>query len=71
MTATVKQLLKGTPITVREDDDLALALQVMVWGDVRHLPVVGGDALVGVLRAHDQGEERRGPGPSGPARRVQ
>jgi CBS domain-containing protein len=53
MSVTIKQLLKGTPITVRQDDNLALALQVMVWGDIRHLPVMGGDALVGVLSERD------------------
>lgn len=53
MNATVKHLIKGAPITVSADDDLALALQVMLWGDVRHLPVMGGDGLVGVLSERD------------------
>lgn len=46
MNATIRHLIKGAPITVRADDDLALALQVMMWGDIRHLPVMGGDGLV-------------------------
>ena len=51
--SAIKQILKGPPVTVREDDDLGLALQVMVWGDIRHLPVTGGDALIGVLSERD------------------
>jgi acetoin utilization protein AcuB len=53
MNATVKHLIKETPITVGADDDLALALQVMLWGDIRHLPVMGGDGLAGVLSEGD------------------
>jgi len=53
MSTIIRQLVKGSPITVREDDNLALALQVMVWGDIRHLPVMGGDGLVGVLSERD------------------
>jgi CBS domain-containing protein len=53
MNATVKHLIKETPITVGADDDLALALQVMLWGEIRHLPVMGGDGLVGVLSERD------------------
>ena len=51
--SAIKQILKGPPVTVREDDDLGLALQVMVWGDIRHLPVTEGDALIGVLSERD------------------
>jgi acetoin utilization protein AcuB len=53
MTTTIRQILKEAPVTVHEDDDLALALQVMVWGDLRHLPVMRGDALVGLLSERD------------------
>ena len=53
MATTIKQFVKGSPITVRQDDTLALALHVMIWGDVRHLPVVNGDRLVGVLSERD------------------
>jgi acetoin utilization protein AcuB len=53
MNATIRHLIKGAPITVRADDDLALVLQVMMWGDIRHLPVMGGDGLVGVLSERD------------------
>lgn len=53
MSITIGKLLKGSPITARHDDHLALAREVMAWGDVRHLPVIGGDALVGVLSERD------------------
>lgn len=49
----IKEFLKGTPTTVRPQDDLALALQMMVWGEIRHLPVMEGDSLVGVLSERD------------------
>ncbi|HVZ88264.1 MAG TPA: CBS domain-containing protein [Polyangia bacterium] len=45
--------IKGTPITVQEDDSLALALRVMVWSDVRHLPVLKGEVLTGVVSERD------------------
>ena len=53
MSVKIRKLVKGSPITVRHHDDLALAREVMAWGDVRHLPVTGGDALVGVLSERD------------------
>ena len=50
----IKDLLtEFAPITVTEDDQLALAFQAMLWGDVRHLPVVRGPAVVGVLSERD------------------
>lgn len=53
MSIKIRKLIKGSPITVQQDDDLALAREVMAWGDVRHLPVIGGDALVGVISERD------------------
>jgi acetoin utilization protein AcuB len=53
MAATIKEILRSAPITVHEGDSLALALQVMVWGNIRHLPIVSGDTLVGVLGERD------------------
>ena len=42
-----------TPITVTEHDQLGLALQAMLWGDIRHLPVTRGDVVVGILSERD------------------
>lgn len=39
--------------TVREEEDLGVALQLMLWGGMRHLPVVDGDRLVGMLSDRD------------------
>jgi CBS domain-containing protein len=40
-------------VSVRPDDDLAVAAQIMRWASVRHLPVVDGPEVVGVLTEHD------------------
>jgi acetoin utilization protein AcuB len=40
-------------ITVQEGDRLALAAQKMSWGRLRHLPVLRGDELVGVISERD------------------
>ncbi len=53
MTTTIRQIVKGPAIAIHETDDLALALQMMAWGDVRHLPVVSGDELLGVVSERD------------------
>jgi CBS domain-containing protein len=51
----VTDLLKGAPevLTVEEDDDLALARQMMAWAGVRHLPVLRAGQVVGVLSEGD------------------
>lgn len=53
MKPTIKSILKSAPITVQENENLALALRVMVWGDVRHLPVMSGEVLLGVVSERD------------------
>lgn len=50
---TIRHLLKRAPVTAREDDDLAMILQIMRWAEVRHLPIVRGDALLGVISERD------------------
>jgi CBS domain-containing protein len=51
----VRELMVTAPVlTIRPDDDLALASQVMLWAAVRHLPVVGdGGAVEGVITERD------------------
>jgi CBS domain-containing protein len=50
----VRQLLNSSPvITIRDDDDLALAAQTMLWAGVRHLPVVRDGDIVGILSERD------------------
>jgi CBS domain-containing protein len=53
MNLTVGKIMKDAPITVSEDATLAQALDLMVWGDVQHLPVMRDDALLGVLSERD------------------
>jgi CBS domain-containing protein len=42
-----------TLVTVREGDDLATAHHLMKWRHVRHLPVVRGKRVVGILTERD------------------
>lgn len=39
--------------TVRPEDDVSTALQLMLWAGIRHLPVVADGAVVGVLSHRD------------------
>jgi CBS domain-containing protein len=49
----VRELMRGEVITLREDDALSLALQIMGWNGVRHLPVVRDGRVVGMLSDRD------------------
>lgn len=50
----VRDLMKRRVFTVREDDDLALAVQLMAWAEIRHLPVLHRDGkLAGILSERD------------------
>jgi CBS-domain-containing membrane protein len=50
----VRDVMTAVGLTVtRPDDDLALAGQMMLWANVRHLPVVRDGAVVGVVSQHD------------------
>src|SRR5436190_13844377 len=40
-------------LTVRPDDDLSLASQIMLWAGIRHLPVVRDGTIVGLLSEGD------------------
>jgi CBS domain-containing protein len=40
-------------LTATPDDSLALARQIMLWGGVRHLPVVQDNVVVGILTERD------------------
>lgn len=40
-------------VTVRPDNTVALAVQIMLWSGVRHLPVVRDREIVGIVSEHD------------------
>ncbi len=49
----VKELMTQSPLTARPDDDVDLGLQIMAWGEVRHLPVLEEGRLVGIVSQRD------------------
>lgn len=49
----VGELMAQSVQTVRPEDDVALARQMMIWGGHRHLPVVHGNKLVGIVSSTD------------------
>ncbi len=49
----VRNLMTAKVTTVAPSDDLAFAMQLMLWGGVRHLPVIDDGKLVGILSDHD------------------
>ena len=51
---TVKEIMRERGVaTVRPDDNMGVAIQVMLWWRVRHLPVVFEGEVVGVLTERD------------------
>jgi CBS domain-containing protein len=65
-TATVSNYMTGGPVTVAPDDDLDVAARRMAELGVRHLPVVEGHRLVGVLSIRDLVAGQAGtPAPTG------
>ncbi len=49
----LRDLMTQPPLTIHDDDDVALGLQVMAWGRIRHLPVLHDDRLLGVVSERD------------------
>jgi acetoin utilization protein AcuB len=50
----VRDILQAREIaTVAPDERVGLAVQVMLWSGIRHLPVVRGHEVVGVLSERD------------------
>lgn len=50
---TVRDLMTSPVITLREDEDVAFATGAMRFQRIRHLPVVQGDQLVGLVSHRD------------------
>lgn len=53
MIVKVADVMRRSVMTIGEEDDLGLARQMMVWGGVRHLPVMRQERLVGVISERD------------------
>lgn len=49
----VSSIMSQRLLTVRPKDSTALAAQMMIWSSVRHLPVVDGEELVGIVSDRD------------------
>jgi CBS domain-containing protein len=52
-TVTAGSLAEGEPITIGADDDIREALETMQAHQIRRLPVVEGDTLVGIISQAD------------------
>lgn len=50
---TVREIMMGSPVTLKPDDTLKLANDVISLGRVRHIPIVDDGRLVGVLSERD------------------
>lgn len=49
----LRDIMQRFPQTVRPDDKLTIARDIMLWGQFRHLPVLDQGKLVGVLSERD------------------
>ncbi len=59
----VRDVMHRCPVTVTEDEDVGVALQMMLWTGIRHLPVVRDGTLTGVLSHRDVLRHRGAEGP--------
>lgn len=50
---TAGELGEGTPVTIGADDDIEEAIEIMQANQLRRLPVIDGQELVGVLTQAD------------------
>jgi len=49
----VREIMMGSPVTLKPDDTLDLANDVISLGRIRHIPVVQDGKLVGILSERD------------------
>ena len=49
----VREIMMGSPVTLRPEDTLDLASNVFSLGRIRHIPVVDAGKLVGILSDRD------------------
>ncbi len=51
--APIKEILVERPATCKPEDSLRDVMSVMTWRRARHLPVIAGEALVGIVSIGD------------------
>ena len=49
----VREIMMGSPVTLKPDDTLDLANDVIALGRIRHIPVVDDGRLVGIITERD------------------
>jgi CBS domain-containing protein len=49
----VREIMMASPVTLRSQDTLDLANDVISLGRIRHIPIVDGGILVGIISDHD------------------
>ena len=49
----VREIMMGSPVTLKPEDSLDLANDVISLGRIRHIPVVDGSRLVGIVTERD------------------
>jgi CBS domain-containing protein len=49
----VREIMMGSPVTLKPEDSLDLANDVISLGRIRHIPVVDGGRLVGIVTERD------------------
>ena len=50
---SVKEVMTGDPVVLRQEDTLAVALHKMAIGGFRHIPIVEGSRATGIISARD------------------
>ena len=50
---TVREIMMSAPVTLQSDNRLSLADEIMTLGRIRHVPILEGERVVGVLSQGD------------------
>jgi CBS domain-containing membrane protein len=50
---SVREIMMNSPITLQKDNRVSFAEEIMTSGRIRHLPILDGERLVGVLSQSD------------------
>jgi CBS domain-containing membrane protein len=50
---TVREIMMGSPVTLKPDDSLKLASDLISLGRIRHIPIVENGKLLGIISERD------------------